>query len=104
MLQNAMRPPDAQTPEQTCRLQDRGVRVLVERAVNRLEFPEFDIFDPAASGAQASSRLCCGASLVLVTGVSCTLRGSNARRGRTHTLGAPLHAWHAVSPSPVPNA
>jgi hypothetical protein len=33
------------------RLQDRGVRVLVERAVNRLEFPEFDIFDPAAGGA-----------------------------------------------------
>jgi len=26
------------------------VRVLVERAVNRLEFPEFDVFDPAVSG------------------------------------------------------
>ncbi len=33
-----------------CRLQDQGVRVLVERAVNRLEFPEFDVFDPAVSG------------------------------------------------------
>ena len=34
------------------------MRVLVERAVNRLEFPEFDVFDPAAGGMRASSCAC----------------------------------------------
>lgn len=33
-----------------CRLEARGMQVLVERAVHRVEFPEYQAFDAGANG------------------------------------------------------
>ena len=36
-----------------CRLQQQGIRVLVEKPVHRTEFPEFDAFDAENDGTTA---------------------------------------------------
>ena len=36
------------------RLEARGLQVLVERAVNRTEFPEYAAFDPYEAGAPSA--------------------------------------------------
>lgn len=37
-------------PAGICRLETRGLKVLVERAVNRTEFSEFSAYDPDLGG------------------------------------------------------
>ena len=41
----------------TCRLEARGLRVLVERPVARTEFPEYDAFHPYEAGTPACTTV-----------------------------------------------
>ena len=51
-------PPLKQDP-MICRLQARGLKVLVERGVRQKEFPQFEEFTPNSSGKQQHTGCIC---------------------------------------------